>query len=71
MIQEKGRTKTDVASLVKLRTWLNNHSALGVLEWFDCIETVNVQSPAAQRRWSTEKTKQDKRFLELFFDPNL
>ncbi len=71
MIQEKGRTKTDVASLVKLRTWLNNRSALGVLEWFDCIETMNVQSPSAQRRWSTEKTKQDKRFLELFFDPNL
>lgn len=71
MIQEEGRTKAEVLALIKLRTWLNDRSALGVLEWFDCIETVDVHTPVAQRRWSTEKTKQDERFLKLFFDPEL
>ena len=71
MINEEGRTKKDIEKLTKLLTWLNDRSVLGILEWFDCIETTEVQTPVACRRWSTEKTKQDQLFLSLFFDPNL
>ncbi len=42
-----------------------------ILDWFDCVERVEVRNRIAQYRWSTETTAGDKLFLELFFDEAL
>ena len=39
-----------------------------LLDWFDCVERVEVRNRVAQYRWSTETTARDQMFLELFFD---
>lgn len=42
-----------------------------LLDWFDCVERVNVRNRQAQHCWSTETTKRDRAFLDLFFDQTL
>ena len=39
-----------------------------LLDWFDCVERVEVRNRVAQYRLSTETTARDLMFLELFFD---
>lgn len=65
------RTKMEREEYRRLLTWLNDRSALGILEWFDCIETIKVDTPMAKKRWSTETTRRDQLFLELFYDHEL
>ena len=65
------RTKMEREEYRRLLTWLNDRSALGILEWFDCIETIKVDTPMAKKRWSTETTRRDQLFLELIYDHEL
>ena len=43
-------------------------TAKQLLDWFDCVERVEVRNRVAQYRWSTETMARDQLFLELFFD---
>ena len=45
--------------------------SLGILEWFDCIETIKVDTLMAKKRWSTETARRYQRFLKLFCDSEL
>lgn len=40
-------------------------------DWFDCVERVNIRNRQIQHRWSTETTKRDQAFLDLFLDQTL
>lgn len=35
-----------------------------ILDWFDCIETTNMQTAMGNYRWSTESVDRDRLFLE-------
>lgn len=49
----------------KLLSWLKHTSIQAVLQWFDPIETTSISNALTRRRWSTETTKRDQRFLRL------
>ena len=52
----------------KLTAWIRSMTLKQLLDWFDCVERVEVRNRVAQYRWSTETTARDQMFLELFFD---
>ena len=52
----------------KLVSWIKSMTLKQLLDWFDCVERVEVKNRLAQYRWSTETTTRDQLFLELFFD---
>lgn len=52
----------------KLASWIKSMTLKQLLDWFDCVERVEVKNRLAQYRWSTETTTRDQLFLELFFD---
>ena len=52
----------------KLTAWIRSMTLKQLLDWFDCVERVEVRNRVAQYRWSTETTARDPMFLELFFD---
>lgn len=52
----------------KLTAWIRSMTLKQLLNWFDCVERVEVRNRVAQYRWSTETTARDQMFLELFFD---
>jgi hypothetical protein len=48
----------------KLKRWLEQRSLAQILDWFDCIESTNVQTAMASYRWSTESVAKDRLFLK-------
>lgn len=38
-------------------SWAGELTVKQLLDWFDCVERVNVRNRQAQHRWSTETTK--------------
>lgn len=52
-------------------SWSGELTVKQLLDWFDCVQRVNVRNRQAQHRWSTETTKRDRAFLDLFFDQTL
>ena len=48
----------------KLDKWLEQRSLAQILDWFDCIETTNVQTAMGNYRWSTESVARDQLFLK-------
>ena len=55
----------------RVASWASELTVKQLLDWFDCVERVNVRNRQAQLRWSTETTKRDRAFLDLFFDQAL
>ena len=51
--------------------WARELTVKQLLDWFDCVERVNVKNRQAQHRWSTETTKRDQAFLKLFYEQSL
>lgn len=48
----------------KLDKWLEQRSLAQIMDWFDCIETTNIQTAMANYRWSTESVARDRLFLK-------
>jgi len=61
---ESGKTKALVKLEKKLDNWLGQRSLSQILDWFDCVETTNVQTAMGDYRWSTESVARDKLFLK-------
>ena len=61
---ESGKTKALVKLEKKLDKWLGQRSLAQILDWFDCIETTNVQTAMGNYRWSTESVARDQLFLK-------
>ena len=61
---ESGKTKERITLEKKLDHWLEQRSLTQILDWFDCIETTNVQTSMGSHRWSTESVARDRLFLE-------
>ena len=61
---ESGKTKALVSLEKQLDKWLKQRSIAQILDWFDCIETTNVQTVMGNYRWSTESVARDRLFLE-------
>jgi len=61
---ELGKTKAQIKLEKQLDKWLEQRSLAQILDWFDCIETTNVKTPAGNRRWSTESVARDRLFLK-------
>ena len=69
-----GKNKSEkTAALVKLENnldkWLEQRSLAQILDWFDCIETTQVQTAMGNYRWSTESVARDRLFLEYLGVP--
>ena len=62
--KEPGKTKALIKLEKKLENWLAQCSLAQILDWFDCIETTNVQTVMGSYRWSTESVARDKLFLK-------
>jgi transposase len=61
---ETGKTKVRIELEKKLDKWLAQRSLAQILDWFDCIETTNVQTSMGNYRWSTESVSRDRLFLD-------
>jgi hypothetical protein len=61
---ETGKSKALIKLEKKLDKWLEQRSLAQILDWFDCIETTNVQTAMGSYRWSTESIARDRLFLE-------
>ena len=59
-----GKTKAQIKLENQLNSWLEQRSLVQILEWFDCIETTNVQTEMGRQRWSTESIARDQLFLK-------
>ena len=59
-----GKTMAQIKLESKLKNWLEQRSLVQILEWFDCIETTNVQTAMGIHRWSTESVARDQLFLK-------
>lgn len=62
--KENGKSKALVTLEKKLDKWLEQRSLAQILDWFDCIETTNVQTSLMNYRWSTESVARDRLFLK-------
>ena len=51
--------------------WARELTVKQLLDWFDCVERVNVKNRQAQHRWSTETTRRDQAFMKLFYEQSL
>ncbi len=60
---EAGKSKTILKLEKKLDKWLDQRSLTQILDWFDCIETTDVQTAMGNYRWSTESVARDQLFL--------
>ena len=65
---ETGKTKARIELERKLDKWLAQRSLAQILDWFDCIETTNVQTAMGNYRWSTESVSRDRLFLDLLMN---
>lgn len=61
---ESEKTKALIKLEKKLDKWLRQRSLAQILDWFDCIETTNVQTAMGKYRWSTESVARDQLFLK-------
>ncbi len=61
---ESEKSKALVKLEKKLDKWLEQRSLAQILDWFDCIETTNVQTAMGNYRWSTESVARDQLFLK-------
>ena len=61
---ESEKSKALVTLEKKLDKWLEQRSLAQILDWFDCIETTNVQTAMGHYRWSTESVARDQLFLK-------
>ena len=61
---EDGKKKALVKIENKLDKWLEQRSLAQILDWFDCVETTNVQTAMGNYRWSTESVTRDRLFLK-------
>lgn len=59
-------SKADKKLYAKLSAWIEEQTLEQILSWFDCVENVTVKNSKAKYRWSTEITKRDQAFLDLF-----
>jgi len=66
---ESGKTKVLITLEEKLARWLEQRSLTQILDWYDCIETTNVQTSMGHHRWSTESVARDRLFLEYLGVP--
>ena len=57
-------TKKNLARENALKSWLNNTSIHEILDWFDAVERVEVISPYAREKWTTDVIERDTLFLE-------
>lgn len=55
----------------RVASWAGELSVRQLLDWFDCVERVNVKNQRARYRWSTETTRRDQAFLKLFYEQTL
>jgi len=62
--KEDGKPKALVTLEKNLDKWLEQRSLAQILDWFDCIETTNVQTSVVSYRWSTESVARDRLFLK-------
>ena len=61
----EGKTEAEIDLESNLKRWLDSHSLIQILEWFDCVETTSVKTDRGMCRWSTESIRRDKLFLRL------
>ena len=61
---EAEKTKALLKLEKKLDNWLEQRSLSQILDWFDCIETTDVQTAMGKYRWSTESVARDQLFLK-------
>ncbi|MFV0435815.1 MAG: transposase, partial [Desulfopila sp.] len=61
--KETGKPKSLLKLEKDLKNWLAQRSLTQILDWFDCIETTQVQTAAGRYRWSTESVARDRLFL--------
>ena len=47
----------------KLRSWLENKTLLQILQWFDAVYAMQVETPYGKRTITTETTARDELFL--------
>ena len=64
-----GVTKERLKLEKSLKGWLKARSTQDIFDWFDCVETTEVQTEAGKFRWSTESIRRDELFLELLGMP--
>jgi hypothetical protein len=58
-----GKSKAFLKLEKQLDKWLDQRSLTQILDWFDCIETTEVQTAMGNYRWSTESVARDQLFL--------
>ena len=63
-VNDPGKTKSLIKLEKKLNNWIKQRSLAQILDWFDCIETTNVQTTMGSHRWATESVARDNLFLE-------
>ena len=61
----EGKTEAEIDLESNLKRWLDSHSLIQILEWFDCVETTGVKTDRGMCRWSTESIRRDELFLRL------
>lgn len=61
----ENKTAQDIELERSLKRWLEAHSLIQILEWFDCVETTTVKTEKGTQRWSTESIRRDELFLKL------
>ena len=59
------KTAQEIELERSLKRWLDAHSLIQILEWFDCVETTTVKTEKGTQRWSTESIRRDELFLKL------
>lgn len=61
---KSGMTKEQLRLEKSLGDWLRGRSTVDIFDWFDCVETTEVNTEAGKFRWSTESIRRDQLFLE-------
>lgn len=61
----ENKTAQELELEKNLKRWLDAHSLIQILEWFDCVETTTVKTERGTQRWSTESIRRDELFLKM------
>ena len=62
--ENKEDTKENFNLKIKLKSWLENHSLQYILNWFDTIENIDINTGVTKKRWNTEILQRDKILLK-------
>ena len=62
---DPAKTQARLKQEKKLLSWLEDRSVQDIFDWFDCVQTTTVDTPAGRFRWSTESVARDRLFLSL------